>query len=181
MAGPLLAGILAGAAGSVSPAALLRLVRQPGRRPGRSYDDACCIRTRGPGRRVPHPRAVGADPDPDLRRAAIWLLGYVPAEADLSLLTHGAGDLDEQVRNVVVGAFARHGTSPETVDLMLSLSADPSAHVRVCVLSSLGLLQQRRTLPDVCRLMDDSSPHVRTWAAIALGRFHIKSAVRSGR
>ena len=111
------------------------------------------------------------DPDPDLRGAAIWLLGYVPAPTDLTMLAHAAQDPDERIRSVVVGALGSHSTNPEAIDLMVSLLADPSERVRISALSALGFRRQPRTLPDICRLADDSSPRVRAWVAIALGRF----------
>ncbi|MFE2094902.1 MULTISPECIES: HEAT repeat domain-containing protein [unclassified Streptomyces] len=111
------------------------------------------------------------DPDPDLRRAAIWLLGYVPDPADLTMLAHAAQDPDERVRSVVVGTLGSHGANPAAVDLMVSLLADPSEQVRVSALDSLGFRQQPRTLPAICRLAEDNSSRVRTWVAIALRRF----------
>ena len=111
------------------------------------------------------------DLDPDLRRAAIWLLGYVPDPVDLPALAHAARDPDERVRSVVVGTISSHGADPAAVDLTVSLLADPAEQVRVSALSSLGFRQQPRTLPGICRLAEDSSPRVRAWVAIALRRF----------
>ncbi|MEU9456244.1 HEAT repeat domain-containing protein [Streptomyces sp. NPDC048277] len=111
--------------------------------------------------------------DKDLRRAAIWLFGYVPPEpADLPLLTQAARDPDERLRSTVVGTLGSHGKNPAAVDLLVSLLADPSTQVRVSALSSLGFLHQPGTLPHVFRLADDSTTRIRAWVAIALGRFH---------
>ncbi|MGW2561150.1 HEAT repeat domain-containing protein [Streptomyces sp. NPDC001514] len=111
------------------------------------------------------------DPDQDLRRAAIWLLGFVPDPADLTLLTRAAQDSDERIRTAVVGTLGSHDTNPAAVDLLMSLLDDPSTQVRVSTLSSLGFLQRPETLPKIRLLADDSSPLVRAWVAIALGRF----------
>ncbi|MFF2133391.1 HEAT repeat domain-containing protein [Streptomyces olivochromogenes] len=168
-----LAGILAETAGRASLAVLLRAwSRNLGDDQDSLTTTLSVFAREDPvaARRILVPWAEA--PDPDLRRAAIWLLGYVPALTDLAPLAHAAQDPDERVRSVVVGTLGSHGTSPAAVDLMVGLLADPSAHVRVSVLSSLGFLQQPRTLPEICRLADDSSPRVRAWVAIALGRFH---------
>ncbi|MFD9619853.1 HEAT repeat domain-containing protein [Streptomyces virginiae] len=115
------------------------------------------------------PCAVGADVD--LRKAAIWLLGFVPEPADLDLLAHAAQDSDEEIRSAVVGTLSSHKTEPAAVDLLLQLLDDSSPHVRISVLSSLGFLQQPRTLRKICLLANDDDPRVRAWVAIALGRF----------
>ncbi|MFD7447172.1 HEAT repeat domain-containing protein [Streptomyces sp. NPDC059909] len=111
------------------------------------------------------------DPDQDLRRAAIWLLGFVPDPVDLALLTRAAHAPDERIRTATVGTLGSHGANPAAVDLLMSLLDDPSTQVRVSALSSLGFLKQHRTLPKIRRLADDSTPLVRAWVAIALGRF----------
>ncbi|MET8131543.1 HEAT repeat domain-containing protein [Streptomyces sp. NPDC005251] len=77
------------------------------------------------------------------------------------------------IRSVVVGALGSHRTSPAAVDLMVGLLTDSSADVRVSALGSLGFRRQPRTLPDICRLADDSGPRVRAWVAMALGRFPV--------
>ncbi|MFD8087473.1 HEAT repeat domain-containing protein [Kitasatospora sp. NPDC059722] len=109
--------------------------------------------------------------DADLRRAALWLLGFVPDPADVAVLARAAHDPDERIRSVVAGALGSHGTDPAAVDLMVGLLADPAEQVRISALSSLGYRRQPRTLPDICRLVNDDSPSVRAWVAIALRRF----------
>lgn len=109
--------------------------------------------------------------DKDLRRAAIWLLGYVPEPADLPLLTQAARDPDERTRSTVAGTLGSHGKNPAAVDVLVGLLADPSTQVRVSALSSLGFLRQPGTLPKILRLADDSDTRIRAWVAIALGRF----------
>ncbi|WP_405787141.1 HEAT repeat domain-containing protein [Streptomyces sp. NBC_00029] len=120
-------------------------------------------------RRILLPCAVGNDED--LRGAAIWLLGFVPEPADLNLLAHAAQDSDEGIRNAVVGTLGSHGTEPAAIDLLLHLLDDPSPQVRISALSSLGFLQQPRTLPRIRLLANDDNPRVRAWVAVALGRF----------
>lgn len=114
------------------------------------------------------PYAVGNDAD--LRRAAIWLLGFVPEPADLDLVAHAAQDSDEGIRSVVVGTLGSHGAEPTAIDLLLNLLDDPSPQVRISAISSLGFLQQPRVLPKIRLLANDENPRVRAWVAIALGR-----------
>lgn len=109
--------------------------------------------------------------DQDLRRVAIWLLGFVPEPADLNLLAHAVQDSDERIRTAVVGTLGSHGTNPAAIDLLLNLLDDPSTQVRVSALSSLGFLQQPRTLGKIYLLANDDNPRVRAWVAIALSRF----------
>ncbi|MFF7614595.1 HEAT repeat domain-containing protein [Streptomyces lavendulae] len=113
------------------------------------------------------PCAVGNDED--LRRAAIWLLGFAPEPADLDLLAHAALDSDEGIRSAVVGTLGSHGAEPAAVDLLLHLLDDPSPQVRISALSSLGFLQQPRTLRKIRALANDDNPRVRARVAIALG------------
>jgi HEAT repeat protein len=57
---------------------------------------------------------------------------------------------------------------------LLSRLDDPSPQVRISALSSLsslGFLQQPRTLRKIRLLANDDNPRVRVWVAIALGRF----------
>ncbi|MEV7025790.1 HEAT repeat domain-containing protein [Kitasatospora sp. NPDC093558] len=110
--------------------------------------------------------------DADLRRAALWLLGFVPDPADVAVLAQAAHDPDERIRSVVAGTLGSHdGADPAAVDLMVRLLADPSEQVRISALDSLGYRRRPRTLPDICRLADDASARVRAWVAIALQRF----------
>ncbi|MFE1949312.1 HEAT repeat domain-containing protein [Streptomyces sp. NPDC059524] len=115
------------------------------------------------------PYAVGDDAD--LRRAAIWLLGFVPAPSDLDLLTHAVQDPDEAIRSAVVGTLGSHGTDPDALDLLVRLLDDPSPQVRVSALCSLGFRRAPGTLRGICRFANDGSPLVRAWVAIAIGRF----------
>ncbi|MGW7175345.1 HEAT repeat domain-containing protein [Streptomyces xanthophaeus] len=120
-------------------------------------------------RQILLPCAVGSDED--LRRAAIWLLGFVPEPGDLDLLAHAAQDSDEAIRSAVVGTLGSHGTEPAAIDLLLQLLDDPAPQVRISALSSLGFLRQPRTLRKIRMLANDDSPRVRAWVAIALGNF----------
>ncbi|MFE2853903.1 HEAT repeat domain-containing protein [Streptomyces lavendulae] len=167
-----LARILAETAGHTSLAALLRAYSRD------LGDDQDSLSTRlhvlaqehpAAAREVLLPCAVGSDED--LRRAAIWLLGFVPEPADLDLLAHAAQDADEGVRSAVVGTLGSHKTEPTAVDLLLNLLDDPSPQVRISALSSLGFLRQPRTLRKIRLLAHDDNPRVRAWVAIALGRF----------
>ncbi|AKL64236.1 MULTISPECIES: HEAT repeat domain-containing protein [Streptomyces] len=167
-----LARILAETAGHTSLATLLRAYSR------NLGDDQDSLSTRlhvlaqedpAAAREILLPCAVGNNED--LRSAAIWLLGFVPEPADLNLLAHAAQDSDEGVRSAVVGTLGSHGTEPAAIDLLLNLLDDPSPQVRISALSSLGFLQQPRTLPKIRLLANDDNPRVRAWVAIALGRF----------
>ncbi|WAZ26442.1 HEAT repeat domain-containing protein [Streptomyces cinnabarinus] len=169
-----LARILAETAGRTSLAALLRAYA---RDLGDDQDSlattlyVCAQEDPSSAREILVPCAD--DSDQDLRRAAIWLLGFVPEPADLSLLAHAAQDSDERIRTAAVGTLCSHGTSPAAVDLLLNLLDDPSAQVRICALGSLGFLQKPRTLRKIRLLANDDNPRVRAWVAIALGRFPV--------
>ncbi|MFD3675640.1 HEAT repeat domain-containing protein [Streptomyces sp. NPDC058613] len=174
----MLARILAETAGHASLAALLRAYSRD------LGDDQDSLSTTlhvlaqedpAAAREVLLPCAVGNDED--LRRAAIWLLGFVPEPSDLTLLAHAAQDSDEGVRSTVVGTLGSHGTEPDAIDLLLSLLDDPSPQVRISALSSLGFLQQPGTLGKIRLLANDDTPRVRAWVAIALGRFPAQEPV----
>ncbi|MER7927427.1 HEAT repeat domain-containing protein [Streptomyces sp. NPDC096057] len=167
-----LARILAETAGRTSLAALLRAYSCD------LGDDQDSLSTRlhvfakedsAAAREILLPCAVGNDEG--LRRAAIWLLGFVPEPADLDLLAHAAQDSDDGVRRAVVGTLGSHGTEPAAIDLLLNLLDDPSPQVRISTLSALGFLRQPRALPKIYLLANDDNPRVRAWVAIALGRF----------
>ncbi|MFK0219407.1 HEAT repeat domain-containing protein [Streptomyces vinaceus] len=125
------------------------------RRPATPPSPPCCgptpaiwATTRPPSTRLrvlaqAHPAAAreillpcAVSDDEDLRRAAIWLLGFVPEPADLDLLAHAARDADEGIRSAVVGTLGSHGTEPAAIDLLLCLLDDPSPQVRISALSS---------------------------------------------
>lgn len=169
-----LARILAETAGRTSMAALLRAYA---RHMGDDQDSLATTLYVFAQQDPPAARDIllpsAEDGDQDLRRAAIWLLGFVPEPADLTLLAHAAQDSDERIRSAVVGTLGSHGTSPAAIDLLLNLLDDPSAQVRVCALSSLGFLQEPRTLQKIRLLANDDDPQVRAWVAIALGRFPV--------
>ncbi|MGE7390316.1 HEAT repeat domain-containing protein [Streptomyces sp. NPDC004126] len=167
-----LARILAETAGRTSLAALLRAYSRD------LGDDQDSLSTTlhvlaqedpASAREILLPYAVGNDED--LRRAALWLLGFVPAPADLDLLADAVQDPDEGIRSAVVGTLASHGTQPAAIDLLVDLLDDPSPQVRTSALSSLGFLRQPGTLPKIRLLANDGNPRVRAWVAIALGRF----------
>ncbi|MFJ6780583.1 HEAT repeat domain-containing protein [Streptomyces yangpuensis] len=167
-----LARILAETAGPASLAALLRAYSRD------LGDDQDSLSTTLHVLAQEHPAAAreillpcAVDNDEDLRRAAIWLLGFAPDPADLDLLAHAARDADEGIRSAVVGTLGSHGTEPAAVDLLLHLLDDPSPQVRISALSSLGFLRQPRTLREIRRLAKDDDPRVRAWVAIALGHF----------
>ncbi|MCX5409891.1 HEAT repeat domain-containing protein [Streptomyces sp. NBC_00335] len=163
-----LARILAKTAGRMSLAALLRAYsRNLGDDQDSLSTTLSVLAQEDPAaaRETLLPCAVGNDED--LRRAAIWLLGFVPEPADLDLLAHAAKDSDEGIRNAAVGTLGSHGKEPAAIDLL----DDPSSQVRISALSSFGFLQQPRTLPKIRLLANDRSPRVRAWVAIALGRF----------
>ncbi|MFB7978525.1 HEAT repeat domain-containing protein [Streptomyces vinaceus] len=166
-----LARILAETAGHASLAALLRAYSR------NLGDDQDSLSTRLHVLAQAHPAAAreillpcAVSDDEDLRRAAIWLLGFVPEPADLNLLAHAAQDADEGIRSAVVGTLGSHGTEPAAIDLLLHLLDDPSPQVRISALSSLGFLRQPRTLWKIHLLANDNDPRVRAWVAIALGR-----------
>ncbi|MEV7729635.1 HEAT repeat domain-containing protein [Streptomyces sp. NPDC087917] len=167
-----LAGILAKTAGRTSLAALVRAYsRDLGDDQDSLSTSLYVLAQEDPAaaRDILLPHAVGSDED--LRRAGIWLLGFVPDPSDLSLLAHAAQDSDERIRSVVVGTLGSHGAEPAAVDLLLNLLDDPSPQVRISSLSALGFLRQPLTLPKIRLLAADENHRVRAWVAIALGHF----------
>jgi HEAT repeat protein len=168
-----LCNILAATAGSK---ALPELLRAFAHDLGDDQDSLSAILTdfarqdRAYARSIVLPWAAG--PDPDLRRAALWLLGFVPEPSDLDLLAGAVQDSDDRVRSVTVGTIGGHTkTTAQAVDLLTALLADISPQVRVNALSSLGFARQPRTLSAIHRLAKDDSARVRAWVAIALSRF----------
>ncbi|MFJ5220311.1 HEAT repeat domain-containing protein [Streptomyces sp. NPDC088354] len=112
------------------------------------------------------------DRDPDLRRTAVWLLGYIPDPADIAWLARAATDADEKVRAAAAGTLAGHsGTDPRAADVLAGLLCDSSPQVRICVLDSLGYARRLQTLPAIRAAADDREARVRAWVAIALDRF----------
>ncbi|MER6572676.1 HEAT repeat domain-containing protein [Streptomyces sp. NPDC001093] len=165
-----LARILAKTAGRVAPATLLRA---HSRDLGDDQDDLTTTLSVFAREDPVAARSIlvswAEAPDNDPRRAAIWLLGYVPEPADLPLLMQAAQDPEERTRSTVVGTLGSHGKNPVAVDVLVGLLADPSTQVRVSALSSLGFLRQPGALPKIFRLADDSNTRIRAWVAIALG------------
>ncbi|MFF3950466.1 HEAT repeat domain-containing protein [Streptomyces sp. NPDC001902] len=168
-----LAGILVHTAGRASLPALLRA---HARDLGDDQDSLTAQLTRLAEEDPASARALllpwTLDPDPELRRTAFWLLGYVRHASDVERLARAAADPDEGVRRAVAGALTGHcGTDPRAADVLTGLLCDVSPGVRISALSSLGSARCPRTLPAIHGLADDPDVRVRSWVPVALARF----------
>ena len=112
----------------------------------------------------------------ELRRAAIWGLGYSDAAKTVEYLLRSAiGDRDFRIRSVAtrsLGVLNRTAALPA----LLQRLRDPVAEVRWQAAIVLGRLKSEIPVPPLIAGLKDPHPEVRRQAALALGYLGAKSA-----
>lgn len=115
-------------------------------------------------------------PDPDLRMAAIGMLGRLKHPASLAILSRAVYDPLPSVRAFAAGALGEFG-SPEGTDALLHAIGDETAMVRGIAAASLGKLGVPDNRPVLQALARDANWQVRAGAVEGLLRLGDFSAV----
>jgi HEAT repeat protein len=117
---------------------------------------------------------AAADPDPRVRRAAIYWLGMMKDPDAVELCTRHMKDPDESVRAASASALARIGLG-NLAELGKRALADKAIAVR---LAGIELLTAAHRDDEIAGLIDDADPMVGITAAIAVKRTHPGAAAQ---
>ena len=115
-------------------------------------------------------------PDPEIRMAALGLLGQLKQQSSLSVLSQGIYDPEPSVRAFAAGALGDFGQPGGVAPLTHALN-DESARVRAIAAASLGRLGIRENRPLLQALTRDANMQVRASAVEGLLRLGETSAV----
>ncbi len=115
-------------------------------------------------------------PDPEVRMAALGVLGRLKRPASLAVLSQAVYDPNPSVRAFAAGALGEYG-SPGGVAPLTHAVGDEMAMVRGVAAGSLGRLGIKENRPLLQALTRDPSLHVRASAAEGLLRLGDSSAI----
>ena len=115
-------------------------------------------------------------PDPEVRMAALGILGQLKRTSSLSVLSQGVYDPDPSVRAFAAGALGDYGQAAGSGPLTHALG-DDSARVRAVAATSLGRLGIRDNQPLLRALTRDADMLVRASAVEGLFRLGDSSAI----
>ena len=115
-------------------------------------------------------------PDPEVRMAALGVLGQLKRPSSLSVLSQGVYDPEPSVRAFAAGALGDFGQSGGVAPLTHALG-DESARVRAIAATSLGRLGIRENRPLLQALTRDANMQVRASATEGLLRLGDTSAI----
>jgi len=115
-------------------------------------------------------------PDPDVRMAALGVLGKLKRPSSLSVLSQGVYDPEPSVRAFAAGALGDYGQVGGIAPLTHALG-DESARVRAVAATSLGRLGIRENQPLLRAVTRDANMQVRASAVEGLLRLGDTSAV----
>lgn len=115
-------------------------------------------------------------PDPDLRMAAIGVLGRLKHPSSLAILSRAVYDPLPSVRAFAVGALGEFG-SPDGASALLHAIGDETALVRGIAAASLGKLGMLENRPVLQALTRDANWQVRAGAVEGLLRLGDQSAI----
>lgn len=115
-------------------------------------------------------------PDPEVRMAALGVLGQLKRPASLSILSQGVYDPEPSVRAFAAGALGDYGQADGVAPLTHALG-DEHARVRAVAAASLGRLGIRENRPLLQTLTRDANMQVRASAVEGLLRLGDTSAI----
>jgi HEAT repeat protein len=115
-------------------------------------------------------------PDPEVRMAALGILGQLKRPSSLSVLSQGVYDPEPSVRAFAAGALGDYGQTGGSGPLTHALG-DDSARVRAVAATSLGRLGIRDNQPLLRALTRDADMLVRASALEGLLRLGDSSAI----
>jgi HEAT repeat protein len=125
--------------------------------------------------RIPNPKATtalvaaAADPDPDVRAAALHALGECRAREAVTPLLFALGDASPYLARIATDALIQIG-KPALSGLIHALEADAHAQVRTNAARALALIGDPSAVPALYRALEDDSVMTRHWAEEGLDR-----------
>jgi beta-lactamase regulating signal transducer with metallopeptidase domain len=122
-------------------------------------------------------RALLEDPDPEVRRIAVWSLGRSRgAEAVAALGRSLRGDASAQVREMAAWSLGNSEDPAGIPALRDALARDASEEVRYSALLSLGDIDRKEIAPALVVALEDRSTRIRKRAAWNFGAVEPRSA-----
>lgn len=113
---------------------------------------------------------VLASDDPDLRRAALWALGYVFESSDMGTLREALADPDPAIRRTAVNSLPSVAEDPQAYELVVAALQDPDAWVRHHAVLLLAWSGPPAVVDHLVPLTSDPSWYVRSALGQAIGR-----------
>ena len=110
-------------------------------------------------------RETLSDPNPLIRRSAVFGLCELSDEPAMNLIISSMKDIDAKVRLTALGGFH----SVEFIENLISALKDGDQEVRMSASVMLGKLKDSRAVNPLAELLDDRKSQVRMGAAEAIG------------
>lgn len=128
-----------------------------------------------PDGRVTATRALlsaAADPDPEVRTAALFALGECRAPEAVTPLLFALGDRSLYIARIAADALIHIG-SPAVPALVRALEQDAAPQVRANAARALALIGDQSAIPALFHALDDDSMMVQHWAEEGLERMGV--------
>ncbi|MBN1659468.1 MAG: HEAT repeat domain-containing protein [Anaerolineae bacterium] len=119
------------------------------------------------------------DEDSEVRQSAAKALGDLGSLSAFAPLASLLADGHRGVRAAAASALGEMGKSPVAAALLLPLTRDPDAAVRVSAILALGKIDNGSTVLPLLTALSDPEGDVRAMAARALGKLRVKAAAPS--
>jgi HEAT repeat protein len=134
---------------------------------------AACALARLPDGRATHALlSAAADPDPEVRTAALHALGERRAPEAVTPLLFSLGDRSLYIARIAADALIRIG-SPAVPGLVRALENDAAPQVRANAARALALIGDPTAIPALFNALDDDSMMVQYWAEEGLERMGV--------
>ncbi|MEV4388313.1 HEAT repeat domain-containing protein [Micromonospora sp. NPDC049580] len=112
----------------------------------------------------------------EVRRVALWALGFVVEAEDLDLLAAAAADTDPTVRSIAVGSVPDPAGDDRAFRLLVLALRDRDERVRVSAVSRLGYTGRADAVTPLVAVAADPAARVRSMTAYTLGRLGVREA-----
>ncbi|MET8086598.1 HEAT repeat domain-containing protein [Micromonospora sp. NPDC005237] len=112
----------------------------------------------------------------EVRRVALWALGFVVEAEDLDLLAAAAADTDPTVRSIAVGSVPDPAGDDRAFRVLVLALGDGDERVRVSAVSRLGYTGRADAVTPLAAVAADPAARVRSMTAYALGRLGAREA-----
>ncbi len=136
---------------------------------------AVCALARLPGDRATATRALlaaAADPDPEVRTAALHALGECRAPEGVLPLLFALGDPSLYLARIAADALIHIG-EPAVPGLIRALEQDAQPQVRANAARALALIGDKSAIPSLFHALEDDSMMVQHWADEGLERMGV--------
>ncbi|MDI6735852.1 MAG: HEAT repeat domain-containing protein [bacterium] len=109
------------------------------------------------------------DPDAQIRKAVIEVLGYLKDSRTIDSLVHRLSDSDAEVRDIATVSLSNFGT-PKIVETFIAELDNPDWRIRKAAADGLGVLKTPKSLESLFKKINDPDSEVRKAVVSALGK-----------